>query len=99
MRSACRCRKKRLQKNTTPAIDGTVRIHRETKGRKGKIVTVIAGLPLDGPQLKLAAKALKASCGAGGSAKGGSIILQGDHREKAKSALILEGYRVKLTGG
>ena len=39
----CRCgRKKALPKG-----DGTVRVGRETKGRQGKDVTVITGIPLD----------------------------------------------------
>ena len=49
------------------AGDGIVRLRRETKGRGGKAVTVITGLPLAGAELKQLAKALKQRCGVGGA--------------------------------
>ena len=51
---------------------------RETKGRKGKGVTVITGLPLDQIGLQGLAKQLKRWCGAGGTVKGAAIEIQGD---------------------
>ena len=82
-----------------PAGDGTVRIRRETKGRGGKAVTVITGIPLAGPALKDLAKALKKRCGVGGSVKEESIEIQGDAREIVKAELEKRGYSVKLAGG
>lgn len=79
--------------------DGTVRIQRETKGRKGKGVTIIRGLPMTSEQLKNLAKQLKRHCGVGGSVKGFDIEIQGDQRENCKSFLQNEGYQVKLAGG
>jgi translation initiation factor 1 len=79
--------------------DGIVRLHRETKGRKGAGVTLVKGLPLaDAPLAKLA-KTLKAKCGVGGAVKDGVVELQGDQREKVKGLLEAEGYTVKLAGG
>ena len=52
------------------------------KRAKGKVVTVVKGLPLDADALAAAAKTLKAACGAGGSVRDGAIELQGDHRDK-----------------
>lgn len=75
--------------------DGTVRIGRETKGRKGAGVTLIRGLPLADAALKTLAKQLKARCGVGGAVKDGVIELQGDQRTKAREMLEAEGYRVK----
>jgi len=63
-----------------PSRDGIVRIRRETKGRKGKGVITITGLPLDNDALKLVAKRLKQLCGTGGAVKEGVIEIQGDHR-------------------
>ncbi len=79
--------------------DGIVRIRRETKGRGGKAVTVVGGLPLGATELKTLAKALKQRCGVGGSVKGEEIEIQGDQRETIKTELEKQGYTVKLSGG
>jgi translation initiation factor 1 len=79
--------------------DGIVRIRRETKGRGGKAVTVIEGVPLAGNELKALAKALKQRCGVGGSVKSHTIEIQGDQRELLKQALEARGYTVKYSGG
>lgn len=79
--------------------DGIVRIHRETKGRGGKEVTVIAGIPLSGDELKKVAKAIKAAAGSGGSIKNGEIEIQGDKRDIARNFLQARGFTVKLSGG
>jgi translation initiation factor 1 len=82
-----------------PQGDGIVRIRRETSGRKGKGVTTIDGLAMDSGELKATAKHLKQLCGTGGAVKNGIIEIQGDHREKIKSALEAQGHTVKLAGG
>ena len=79
--------------------DGIVRLHRETKGRGGKAVTLIKGLPLAGDGLKALASQLKKKCGVGGATKGDTIEIQGDHREKLKGELERLGYTVKISGG
>ena len=79
--------------------DGNVRIRLETKGRKGKGVTVISGLAMTADELKALAKKLKAQCGTGGAVKEGNIEIQGDNREKVKQLLEKEGIRSKLAGG
>ncbi|MFH2046350.1 MAG: translation initiation factor Sui1 [Pseudomonadota bacterium] len=91
----CICRKKQ----SAPKSDGIVRLMRETKGRKGKGVTLITGLPLDDEDLKNIAKVLKQKCGSGGSVKNGVIEIQGDHRGVLEKELGMLGYKVKLTGG
>ncbi|MBC8378787.1 MAG: translation initiation factor Sui1 [Planctomycetes bacterium] len=84
---------------STPAGDGIVRISKETKGRKGKGVTVITGLPLKSSELKQLARELKAQCGCGGTVKEEAIEIQGDHRDKLVELLKAKGYTVKLAGG
>ena len=91
----CICRKKQSPLKN----DGIVRLMRETKGRKGKGVTLITGVPLDNEELKKLAKSLKQKCGCGGSLKNGVIEIQGDHREFLEKELSGLGYKVKRAGG
>jgi len=91
--------------------DGVVRLHRQTKGRKGAGVTLIVGLG-EGlgkglgnglgnelGQLKALAKWLKSQCGVGGSVKDGIIELQTADRPRIAQLLTSKGYRVKIAGG
>ncbi len=91
----CRCG----QKKNGPPADGTVRVGRETKGRKGKGVTVVTGVPLEGADLAALAKQLKNRCGAGGTVKNGIIEIQGDHRDRVVAELQQRGWTVKKSGG
>ncbi len=91
----CICR---MKKNTAPR-DGVVRVGRETKGRKGKGVTLITGLPLENDGLKKLAKQLKQKCGSGGAVKAGVIEIQGDHRDLLVQELAKLGYSAKRAGG
>ena len=86
------------QKIVTPS-DGCALIRRETKGRKGKGVMVIAGLGLDNKALKALAKQLKKTCGTGGSVVNETIEIQGDKREVIKQVLEKSGFKVKFVGG
>jgi translation initiation factor 1 len=78
---------------------GIVRVHREKKGRRGKVVSVIAGVALDAKGLQRLAKQLKRKCGAGGTVKDGAIEIQGDHRDVLVDELGKRGYTVKRAGG
>lgn len=82
-----------------PRGDGTVKVSRETKGRKGKGVTLISGVPLGADSLAALAKNLKQLCGTGGTVKDGNIEIQGDHRDRLVVELQSRGYRVKRAGG
>ena len=93
--AGCRCRRK-IQ--AAPG-DGVVRVGRETKGRKGKAVTVVTGVPLDGRDLADLAKRLKNLCGAGGTVKHGIIEIQGDQRDKVVAELQGRGWTVSKAGG
>lgn len=81
------------------ALDGVVRIRRETAGRKGKGVTTIQGVPLLHDELKALTAELKKRCGTGGALKDSTIEIQGDQREIIKTLLETKGFRVKLSGG
>jgi translation initiation factor 1 len=91
----CVCRKD----TAVPQGDGIVRVARETKGRKGKGMTVITGLPLPREGLERLARELKQKCGAGGTVKGNTIEIQGDHRDLLMEELKRRGYAVKRSGG
>lgn len=79
--------------------DGTVRVSRETQGRKGKGVTVITGLGLPPNELDALATELKKRCGCGGSVESGRIEIQGDHRDRLVEELIRRGWPAKRAGG
>ena len=85
--------------STMPASDGIVRVSRETKGRKGKGVTLIKGLALDVLALAQLGKQLKTACGSGGTVKDGVIEIQGDHCEFVIGNLKKQGWVVKRAGG
>ena len=67
----------------------------EKKGRGGKTVTVVFGLPANQPFLKELAQQLKRACGAGGTVVEGGVELQGDLRERVREFLAKQGYVVK----
>ena len=96
----CICKKKKTsKKQSIYPNDGIVRIRREVKGRKGKTVTTVFGISLDGKKLQQFAKSLKRKCGSGGTVKDGVIIIQGDHRETLLNEIKQQGYNVKLAVG
>jgi translation initiation factor 1 len=79
--------------------DGIVRVRREKKGRRGKTVTTVSGVPLPSDDLLELAADLKRRCGSGGSAKKGVIEIQGDHAAVLVEELEARGYKVKRAGG
>lgn len=76
-----------------------VRVMLDAKGRKGKKVTVVTGLPLDNDELEKLGAQLKQSCGSGGTVKDGEIEVQGDHVKKILAELEKLGYKPKRAGG
>ncbi len=71
-----------------------VRIFLDTKGRKGKTVTVISGLQHNPATMDEIARTLKQHCGAGGSVKNGTIEIQGDQRERVAQKLRAMNYHL-----
>jgi translation initiation factor 1 len=95
----CTCKKKKSRSQTNIKTDGIIRIRREVKGRKGKMVTTVSGFQISADELKNLAAQLKRHCGAGGSVKDGVILIQGDHRNTLITELKNRGFEAKFAGG
>lgn len=104
--SRCQCRgkgarariKARDEAEAAKASDGIVRVGRSTKGRKGKVVSTVTGIPGDGDTLAKLAGELKRRCGTGGTLKDGVVEIQGDHRDVLVEELEKRGFKVKRAG-
>ena len=82
-----------------PVGDGNVRVSRDSKGRGGKVVTVVRGLPLDAMALGVLGKELRSACGSGGTVKDGVVEVQGDHVPRVLEMLIARGWKARQSGG
>ncbi|MAG31096.1 MAG: stress response translation initiation inhibitor YciH [Deltaproteobacteria bacterium] len=102
----CRCRGKgaraRIEAREEAAAglagDGIVRVGRSTKGRKGKVVTTVTGVPGAEQELSALAGELKRRCGTGGAVKDRIIEIQGEHRDTLVEELEKRGFKVKRVG-
>lgn len=91
---ACICKQTAI-----PEGDGIARVRRESKGRGGKTVTTVSGVPLAPDALKELASNLKRRCGTGGALKDGVIEIQGEHVELLLAELTKLGFKAKKSGG
>jgi translation initiation factor 1 len=82
-----------------PPKQQTAYLHRDSKGRGGKGVTLIKNLILSEEDMSMLAKRLKRDLGTGGTVKDGVIEIQGSNRERIAEALTKLGYKVKMAGG
>ncbi len=71
----------------------------EKKGRNGKPVTIIEGFEGSENDLKKISKKIKTTLGIGGSEKDGTIVFQGNNRDKVMEILHEMGYKTKRVGG
>jgi translation initiation factor 1 len=95
LKTTCTC----VSETSVPNKNAVVRVGRETKGRRGKGVTIVSDLPLNENDLTELATKLKQRLGTGGTVKEGRIEIQGDHRDRIVQELESLGYRVKRAGG
>ena len=93
---ACKCPRNASGEVCRPQ-DQAARVGREK--RRGKWVTVIAGLDPQATDLKKLAAQCKSKCSAGGTATQDGVEVQGDHRDKLLAMLKDLGYPAKATGG
>jgi translation initiation factor 1 len=90
--SDCKCSSKVEEKIPSKVV---VKLRIETKGRGGKIVTVLDGLPRNSDFLEGLGKELKKLLGTGGTAGETLIELQGDHRAAIRRILSERNFLVK----
>ena len=91
----CICKSKQQERSG----DGIARVRREVKGRRGKGVTTISGLPLNDAELKELGSELRRHFSTGGALKSGVIEIQGDHCEAVMAELKRRGFKAKRAGG
>lgn len=68
----------------------------EKKGRAGKMATIVVGFTCDDAELARIAGKMKSKLGAGGSARAGEILIQGDRRNDVLQFLIAAGYKARI---
>ncbi len=90
----CQCSTRRAANQPVPDKP-VAKLRMEKTGRGGKTVTVIYGLPHNGPFLKELAQELKRACGTGGTTTDDGVELQGDLRDRVRDVLVKRGYIVK----
>jgi translation initiation factor 1 len=94
-RAVCAC-----GRAATPTrAPGTVRVGRETKGRKGAGVTVVTGLDMTEAQLRDLLSACKKRLGCGGTLRDGVLEFQGEHRDALLAHLESLGIKARRAGG
>ena len=87
-----------LQEETLPRRAERVCLMLERRA-SGRLVTVVTGLPGSAAEAASLGRALRSTCGTGGTFKSGRLELQGDHRDRVEQALIARGMRPKRAGG
>ncbi len=90
----CQCSSSRAASEPVPSRI-VAKLRMEKKGRGGKTVTVVDGLPRNEAFLKALAQELKRTCGTGGTVGDGSVELHGDLRERLRDVLAQKGFTVK----
>jgi len=90
----CKCSSSFARDEAVPA-KLTAKLRMEKKGRGGKTVTIVYGLPRNAAFLKELAQELKRVCGTGGAPAEDSVELQGDLRNRVRDYLLKKGYAVK----
>jgi translation initiation factor 1 len=89
----CQCSTRAKDETIPSRIVAKVRV--EKKGRGGKTVTVVDGLPRNAAFLKELSQELKRACGTGGAVSEGAVELQGDLRDRIREVLVKKGFVVK----
>jgi translation initiation factor 1 len=89
----CTCSSTRATETVPARIVAKLRL--EKKGRGGKSVTVVDGLPRNAAFLAALAGELKRACGVGGTVLDTGVEVQGDVRTRVRDLLEKKGFSVK----
>lgn len=90
----CQCSSRRTANEPVPTRI-VAKLRMEKKGRGGKTVTVVYGLPQNAAFLKALCGELKRACGTGGSVIDAGVEVQGELRDRVRDVLVKKGYVVK----
>ena len=90
----CKCSSQRAANEPIPTRI-VAKLRMEKKGRGGKTVTVVYGLPRNEAFLKALCGELKRACGTGGAVVDDGVEVQGELRDRVRDALTKKGYVVK----
>lgn len=93
--SNCQCSKTLAAGKDAVPERPVAKLRMEKKGRGGKTVTVIFGLPNNTEFLKNLCTELKKACGVGGSTTEEGVELQGEQRDRVRPFLERKGFIVK----
>ncbi len=91
----CQCSKTLSEGKAAVPERVVAKLRMEKKGRGGKTVTVIFGLPNNAEFLRNLCSELKKSCGCGGATTDDGVELQGELRERVRTFLEKKGFAVK----
>ena len=91
----CQCSKTLKEGKETVPDRVIAKLRMEKKGRGGKTVTVIYGLPNNDEFLKNLCSDLKKACGCGGATTDDGVELQGELRDRVRAHLEKRGFAVK----
>lgn len=90
----CKCSSRRTPNEPVPTRI-VAKLRMEKKGRGGKTVTVVYGLPQNAAFLKELCGELKRACGTGGAVVDAGVEVQGELRDRVRDVLVKKGYVVK----
>lgn len=91
----CECKTKQKVARTT----GTGKVKMRRERRRGKDMIVVFETRMSKSALQALLKKIRKGCGAGGTVKGDTLEVQGDHRDKIEAIFQAEGIQVIRAGG
>ena len=92
---SCQCSSSRSGAAAPIPARVVAKLRMEKKGRGGKTVTVVYGLPENDAFRKELCQELKRGCGTGGAVNDEGVEIQGDQRDRVRALLLEKGWTIK----